>query len=151
MYSAIHAMLDESSKRTLRRPWWLALTSLVALAAFALTGCGSEDEHDNAPRPPAVIAITAYVGDNDFTVSPRSFGAGAVRFVATNQRSDRVRIDVEGDQLSRTININPNDTANSKFVLDEGVYTVSVTGVDLPIELDVGPPRESAQQELLQP
>lgn len=144
-------MLDASSKRTLRRLWWLAPTLSVAFAALAMTGCGSDDEHDNAPRPPAVIAVTAYVGEKDFAISPRSFGAGPVRFVATNQRTDRVQIDVEGDRLSHTIKINPNDTANSKFVLEEGIYTVSVTGVDMPIELDVGPPRESAQQELLQP
>ncbi len=47
--------------------------AVTALAATAMTGCGSES-HPNDPRPAQPTQVTATIGANAITISPRIVG-----------------------------------------------------------------------------
>ena len=54
------------------------------------TGCGGEEtDYANQPRPPATILITARIGDERISVSPREFGAGPIELIVSNQTETR--------------------------------------------------------------
>jgi hypothetical protein len=129
------------------------------LLAALFAGCGGEDDFANEPRPPSPIVVTASIGEDAVSVSPTSFGAGPVNLIVTNQTGASQRLTLETEDVSEgagitqgTGPINPRDTASLKADLEEGTYTVAVGSESLEsATLEVGPPRESAQNELLQP
>ena len=135
-----------------------ALAFALAGAAALATGCGSSSSYKNQPRPPSPIVITAAITPGSVSVSPKSFGAGPITLVVTNQTEKSQRL-----TLARQVNgqpqangetgpINPHDTASLKADVDPGDYTVSVDGTAVkPARLSVGQQRKSAQNELLQP
>jgi len=130
--------------------------------AVVLTGtlgaCGDEDDYENEPRPPSPIVVSASINNGKLAVSPKRFGAGPVTLIVANQtdRARNLRLETEelgGDQpgiQQETGPINPGDTASLKANLREGSYRVSVENGG-EVNLDVGEPRPSAQNELLQP
>lgn len=139
---------------------------LGALSAMALVvvpvGCGSSgDGYDNASRPPASISISIAVTGERIGVSPARVGAGPVVLLISNQsgRSRDVTLTapdgadgscVEDDASSGPIN--PQGAARIQLPLVEGTCEVGVAdGTIEPARLIVGPERESAQQDLLQP
>lgn len=131
--------------------------ALATVAAALLAGCGEQRSYSNDPRPPAPIVLTASINRNEVSVSPRSFGAGPVSLVITNQTSAAQEITFEtagaaAGFTQQTGPINPGGTATLKAEVPRGTVTVKVQsdGID-PAELDVGLRRESAQDELLQP
>jgi hypothetical protein len=125
-----------------------------ALAASA-AGCGGSD-YKNKPRPPVPIVLTASISPERVSVSPTKFGGGPVTLIVTNQTQASQQLTLESDGGSavnqQTGPINPHDTATLKADLTEGTYSVHVAGRGIrPQQLDVGPERPSAQNELLQP
>ena len=137
----------------------LGAISLVLVAVA--TGCGSDDsEYANADRPPAPITISiAIVGDR-VTISPDRVGAGPVVLLIANEsgRSHDVTLAASGAGRSCVADeassgpINPEGAARITLPLVEGTCEVGVADGTLdPARLVVGPERESAQQDLLQP
>lgn len=135
-----------------RRPGQLLAAPLLAVASLAV-GCGGDD-HPNEPRPPAPIEVTARVGEKAVTVAPSEFGAGLVNITISNQSDDLVELTVDGEQVDKSSNpIAPNAVGNFKLELPEGDYEVSAGPESdaKPDTLEVGPPRPSAQNQLLLP
>jgi hypothetical protein len=135
-------------------------TGTIALATSALlAGCGGGGgDYANNPRPPAPINVTAAITDDRITVSPKEFGAGPVVFIIANETKDARQVTLEADTSSgpgikqTTSPINPAGTATLKVDMKTGDYEVRVDGgSSKPAEVTVGPARESAQNELLQP
>jgi hypothetical protein len=133
------------------------MSALVAAAALALVGCGSEDEYKNELRPPAPINVTAFVSAQKVSVSPASFGAGPIVMIVTNQSnsSQDVTITSEPETASFTQStgpINPGDTGQIKLDVAQGTYVIKTGDESVrPATLVVGAERTSAQNELLQP
>jgi len=133
----------------------------VALGALALAaGCGEEDDYKNEPRPPAPIVVSASIGEERVSVSPRRFGAGPITLIVANQTERAQEIRLETDELGGDAPgieqssgpINPGDTASLKANLRPGTYSIGVIGRGgSAASLRVGEARESAQDELLQP
>jgi hypothetical protein len=138
-----------------------AIAPLAVAAGFALGGCGSSSaDYRNDPRPPAPIVVTGYIDDQRVSVSPRSFGAGPISLIVTNQTSTAQRVTLEsadkagaGPGLKQvTAPISPRDTATLKADVKPGRYTVYVAGDAISAaRLQVGAQRASAQNDLLQP
>jgi hypothetical protein len=138
-----------------------ALTPLAVAGALALGGCGgSSADYTNDPRPPGPIIITGYIDDQHVSVSPRTLGAGPISLIVTNQTgaSQRVTLETAGATGSGpgikqvTAPISPQDTATLKVDVKPGRYSVHVAGDAIrAARLRVGPERESAQNDLLQP
>lgn len=146
-------------ERALRvtRAWALTAITAVPLGMLA-SGCGAEDDYANEPRPPTPIVVSAAITDGRVSVSPSEFGAGPITLIVTNQSQRAQEVTLETDELGGESGgikqnsgpINPGDTASLKADLERGTYRVSVEGGDA-ASLRVGPARESAQDELLQP
>lgn len=125
---------------------------------MALAGCGEDNSYSNDPRPPRTLVITAAILPDKVSVSPTEFGAGPISLTIANQTDASQRIslvrEVNGQKQSseQTGPINPHDTATLKAEVDEGDYEIRVEGQGIaPARIQVGPQRESAQNDLLQP
>ena len=131
---------------------WSAVATLIGVAVV-VSGCGSDDDYENRPRPPAPIIVTASISDEKISVSPKEFGAGPVTLVITNQSSASQELTLDGPSLKQVTGpISPRETASLKADVAQGEYSVSVAGDDIrAASLEVGPERESAQNDLLQP
>jgi hypothetical protein len=131
--------------------------ALVVAAAAGIAGCGGDDDHANRERPPATINVTAAIADGRVLVSPRSFGAGPIRLIVSNQTTSAQAVTVEtgGNAAGVTQTsapITPAGTGTLELDLPEGDYEVSTDdGRIRPAAVTVGAPRPSAQQALLQP
>lgn len=131
--------------------------AVVALAALAASSCGGEEAQPRGDRPPTAVIVNAAILDGRVAVSPRSFGAGPIRLVVTNQTraSQELRLQdaKTGSALrQRTGPINPADTASLKADLPEGRYILAAgRDGDAETVLDVGPPRPNSDDELFQP
>jgi hypothetical protein len=149
----------ERTQRSMR----LTGTAVAMAAGIAvLAGCGSDDSADyaNEARPPTPIVVSASIGSDRVSVSPRRFGAGPVTLIVTNQTGQSREITLETDEIGGSAPgieqnsgpINPGDTASLKADLTRGTYRVAVDdrGIDA-ARLNVGKQRASAQNELLQP
>ena len=124
-------------------------------------GCGGgDDDYANEPRPPEPIVVSASINASRVSVSPRTFGAGPVTLIVTNQTEQAQELTLETDEIGgegpgleqNSGPINPGDTASLKADLTRGTYRVAVEGNAIePASLRVGASRPSAQDELLQP
>jgi hypothetical protein len=138
-----------------------AATMLLVLAAVAaVAGCGTSTDYKNNPRPPSPIVLTASIDDQRVSVSPRTFGAGPISLIVTNQTNTAQRVTLESADKAgtgpglrqETAPISPRDTATLKAEVKPGRYTVHVRGDGITAaRLRVGPERASAQNDLLQP
>lgn len=136
-----------------------AFGALVVLAGLC-AGCGGSASYANADRPPAPIAISIAVTGQRVAISPDRVGAGPVQLLIANEsgRSRDVRLAAAGGGRSCVVDgassgpINPQGAARISLGLREGTCAVSVAdGGIRPARLVVGPERDSAQQDLLQP
>jgi hypothetical protein len=130
----------------------------ATIALLAVTGCGSGSSYKNDPRPPSPITITASIGPDGISVSPKRFGAGPISLLVVNQTDASQRVTLERNEIGQerfqqqTSPINPHGTASLKADLQEGTYLVHVDGDGIKsAHLRVGAERASAQNELLQP
>lgn len=138
----------------------LGALGATALAA-ALAGCGGASGYANAARPPAPVSVSIYLTDGRVDVSPSRVGAGPVLLLIANEgtRSQDVTLTAPAGAArscvaadTSTGPINPQGTARIKLPLVQGTCAVgTVAGTLPPARLVVGPERQSAQQDLLQP
>jgi hypothetical protein len=133
---------------------------LAAGAACALAGCGGGGEdYANKPRPATPINVTAAISTKKISISPKQFGAGPVVIIVSNQTTKEQTLTLQTDELGgtqpglkqSTDPIAPRGTGTLKSDVREGSYALSVRNGPSPASLEVGPPRKSAQDTLLEP
>lgn len=142
---------------------------LVASVAAVVAGCGGGAHFANLPRPPSPVNLSVYIDDQRVSISPGSVGAGPVQLIITNQASSAESLTVlpagafTAQPLADTGPISPQATAQVTVNLSSGDYSVatSPTGTTeaaaampspiQPATLQVGAPRPSASNQLLQP
>jgi len=143
-----------------RRSTSTAVTGLIGLVVLGISACGSGKQYANNPRPATPIVITAAIAHDHVSLSPNRLGAGPVELVVANETDSSQQITLETDEINgrqagvrqRTGPINPQDTASLKADLRPGSYVLHVEGVSIKAaRLQVGPPRPSAQNQVLQP
>ncbi len=136
------------------------LAAVVLGVATLAAACGEEDDYKNEARPPQPIVVSASITDDRVSVSPRTFGAGPITLIVTNQTQSAQELVLETEEIGgsapgieqETGPISPGDTASLKADLRQGTYRVAVNARGIAeAALDVGEPRESAQNQLLQP
>jgi hypothetical protein len=136
------------------------LTGLcAAVAALALAGCGSSQHFADNPRPATPIDLSVYVDNNHVSISPAHVGAGPVILYVTNQASNAQTLSIKsskGSPIADTGTINSGQTAQLQTDLKTGTYSVTtgakITGASIvPAKLDIGKPRQNADNVLLQP
>ena len=133
--------------------------ALIAAAAAAIGGCGSESDYANDPRPPAAINVSAAISPSKVTVSPTEFGAGPVTLLIANLTDESQQLTIETQSLSQEAGIkqtssviNPKGTGTLKVDVPEGTYVVSVARDGIQdATVRVGEERPSSQDQLLQP
>ena len=141
------------SARLMRAHLTAPAVLLLALAA----GCGDESTHVNDDRPASAINVTASIVDGELNVAPTRFGAGPVRFLVTNQGTEAVRLTFEtagseAGTTSRSPSIAPDGVTTMQVDTEEGDYELRASDGQIePVAITVGAPRESGQNELLQP
>ena len=123
------------------------------------SGCGSEEDYANEPRPPAPINVSVAVSPDKVTVSPNEFGAGPITLLIANLTDENQRLTVETQELSKEAGIkqqssvvNPRGTGTLKVDVPEGNIVVRVDRDSIrEATVKVGEERESSQDQLLQP
>ena len=130
---------------------------LASAALLGAAGCSSDSAHENDPRPPAVISVSASITPSRVTASPSEIGAGPITLVIANVTSNDQKVTLEsadapgsGPGTTRsTRSIEPSGTATINTNVEPGRYVVRVDGDAITAaEIEVGPSRESAQNEL---
>ena len=130
------------------------------VATLVVAGCGGGSDYKNNPRPPAPLNITASVSNAGIAVSPTSFGAGPIVLIVTNQTGASQEVTFESNELGgskpgvtqTTEPINPRGTGQLQVNVSEGRYRVRAANADIaPATITVGPERQSAQNQVLQP
>ena len=121
-------------------------------AATGVAACGSDD-HPNNPRPPSPIELTARISDRDIALSPSELGGGPVSITVSNQSRQPAALTLEGPTDAIGTELPPGAVGEFKATLEEGQYEVSGGPESSAREgtLEVGPDRESSQNELLLP
>jgi hypothetical protein len=145
---------EEMLTRTKARARSGGAALVAVLAVLAIAGCGGDDEARSEQRPPVPINLSVVIGTEQVTVSPAKLGAGPVTLLISNQSGATQTLIAEGPRLRRSVGpIPPDDTATVKLTLTTGEYTIAAAdsaGLDA-ARITVGPPRPSAQNELLLP
>jgi hypothetical protein len=132
---------------------------LGAAACCAISACGGGSDYANKPRPPAPINVTAAISTKKVSISPKTFGAGPIVVVISNQTKTQQVVTLQTQELGgskpgikETSNpIAPGDTGTMQVDVRSGDYQVSAKGGVQPASLTVGKERRSAQDQLLQP
>jgi hypothetical protein len=131
--------------------------ALVVAAAAGIAGCGDDEDHANRDRPAVAINVTAAIADGRIHVSPRSFGAGPIRLIVSNQTTSAQAVTLEtgggaSGVTQTTAPITPAGTGTLEVDVPEGDYELSTDDRKVePASLTVGAPRPSAQNDLLLP
>ena len=133
----------------------------TATAAIGLaTACGDTEPRTNLPRPPAPVTLTAAVRADKILISPAATGAGPIVLIVSNQTPKPQRITFETDELGGRTGGNTASTpviaarSTGRLSINARTGTYAVHTRDRTIRaarVKVGPPRTSAQNELLQP
>jgi hypothetical protein len=127
----------------------VALTAGLAVLVFA--GCG-RDDFDNEPRPPLPLEVSVKLGEDQVVVSPGTFGAGITNFTVVNLGDTSASFAFEGPTTGSTEEIPAGGTATLKTEVEQGDYEATAEGTaSEPFEFEVGPERESGQNDLLLP
>jgi hypothetical protein len=133
--------------------------ALIAVAATALAGCGGE-QRENRLRPPVPVTMTAAIHSDGIQVSPAAVGAGTIVLVVSNQSGAPQTVTFETDELAGKTGANrasspeiaPRSTGRLTITAREGSYSVHTADDAIrAARVKIGPPRESAQDDLLLP
>jgi hypothetical protein len=132
---------------------------LAAVACCGVAGCGGGSDYANKERPPAPINVTAAVSTKKVSISPKTFGAGPIVLIISNQTGEKQKLTLQTSELGgskpglkATSNmIGANDTGTMKVNVREGDYELSTSGGVKAARFTVGRQRASAQNQLLQP
>jgi hypothetical protein len=137
------------------RPNRTIAAALAGAAVLAVSGCGSGDKHSNDPRPPSPVVISATVNPAHVVVSPTTVGAGPISLVIANLTVSDQRVTLESADepgtggpgtTQTTPPIEADGTGTIKADVDPGRYSVRVESDQVtPATIEVGPPRDSAQ------
>jgi hypothetical protein len=123
----------------------------VGLAAVAIAACG-RDDFENEPRPPVPASVTVKIGDGEVVISPRTVGAGLVNFEIANFEDTPATFSIVGPTEAESEEIPARGNNSLKTQLETGTYQASANGVEAtPFSFEVGPERESGQNDLLLP
>lgn len=127
--------------------------AIVVLAAvLAVSGCAGNESYPNDPKPPANLSVSVIVAEDSIALSPNPFGAGPTRFVITNQTGVTQKVLFSNEQIDREVSVGSGQTFNFKQTLEPGELSISADKSAADGEIvEVGPERESAQQDLNQP
>ena len=130
----------------------LAAFAVLGAAVLPIAGCGGGD-FKNDPRPPIPLEVTVEVNDEAVQVAPSSFGAGLVNFVIANTSRRPAVFALRGPVDGRSDPIPARGNAVFKIEMKSGTYVAAVLHRELikTTRLEVGPERESAQNDLLLP
>jgi hypothetical protein len=124
----------------------------VLLVAALVSGCAGNESYPNNPKPPAVLTVSVFVGEDSIAVSPKPFGAGPTRFIVTNQTGVSQKVLFSTDQFDREVPVGSGQTANFKQTVEPGDLSISTSNSAADaVTIEVGPKRISAQQDLNQP
>jgi hypothetical protein len=133
---------------------------LVLLALpIAIAACGSEPR-ENELRPPTPVTLTGAIHKDRIQISPDSVGAGTVVLVVSNQSKAPQTVTFETDELggdtagttASSPEIAPGSTGRLTIATREGTYKVHTQdGAIKATEVEIGPPRETAQDDVLLP
>jgi hypothetical protein len=137
---------------------WTALAAAALACGMAACG-GGDSDYANRPRPATPINVTAAISDSRVSISPKTFGAGPIVMIVSNQTKSKQTVTIETEELGgskpglrTSAGVGPNGTATLQVDVRKGTYQVSTgTRAIEPATLEVGNPRKSAQDELLQP
>ena len=115
-------------------------------------GCG-RDDFKNDPRPPTPLEVTVEMTDKAVQVAPANFGAGLVNFVIANTSDNDAVFEIKGPVDERSSTIPARGNTVFKVQLKQGSYEASAHDSDTvePAQIEVGPERASAQNDLLLP
>jgi hypothetical protein len=141
-----------------RVPRRRALTLAVA-AACGVAGCGGGSDYANTDRPPSPINVTAAISTKKVSISPKTFGAGPIVLIISNQTGAKRKLTLQTAELggskpgtkATSNTIDAHDTGTMKVDVREGDYEISVSGGGKAAKLTVGKERASAQDQLLEP
>jgi hypothetical protein len=123
----------------------------IGLAAVAIAACG-RDDFANDPRPPVAAEVTVKIGDGEVVVSPKTVGAGLVNFEIANFEDTPATFSIVGPTEAESDEIPARGNNSLKTQLETGSYEASADGVEArPFSFEVGPERESGQNDLLLP
>jgi hypothetical protein len=134
-----------------RRGRVLVAMAVALVVALLVAACG-RDDFENEPRPPVPIEVTVKIGDGEVVVSPKEFGAGLVNFDIANFEETAATFSIEGptEAVSNEIPARGNNSLQTQ--VETGTYQASADGVEArPFSFEVGPERESGQNDLLLP
>ena len=85
-------------------------------------------------------------------VSPSEFGAGLVNFTIANLAEEPSSVAIDGPIVAESEEVPPGGTTTLKIEVETGDYEATADAIDAdPFEFEVGPERESAQDDLLLP
>ena len=130
-----------------------AVLGLLLLVLTAV-GCGGGSQRKSTLRVPSPINISVQIGQDRVTASPKRFGAGPIKVLASNQSTAAQRLTLDGPRVRRSVGpIPPAETGSINVTVQPGEYSLSADGAGglTPAKLTVGPKRPSAQNELLIP
>ena len=135
-----------------------ALLTVVALCC-GFSACGGGADYANKPRPASPINVTAAISTKKISVSPKTFGAGPVVIIISNQSGQAQTVTIQTQELGgsqpgikQTSNtIDANDTGSMKVDVRKGTYSISAKRGVSPVTVEVGAARRSAQDQLLEP
>jgi hypothetical protein len=134
-----------------RRGRALVAVAVALVMALVVAACG-RDDFENEPRPPVPAEITVKIGDGEVVVSPKEFGAGLVNFEIANFEDTPATFSIQGPTEAESEEIPARGNNSLKTLLETGSYEASADGVKAtPFTFEVGPERESGQNDLLLP
>lgn len=128
-----------------------ASLALVALA-LAVSGCSPEEEYENKPKAPAVATISVLIIETSIAASPTELGAGPTRFVVGNKSDVAQTVTIDGERVGEEFKLGAGETRTFKVNTYPGPLTLdasSTTGDAA--EIEIGPERPSAQNDITQP
>lgn len=130
----------------------LAAVVMAATVSVVLSACATSESYNNDPKPPAVRTVSVIVGENEIAASPNPWGGGPTRFIVTNQTGVRQIVTFSSDRVEREVPVDVDQTANFKMTTEPGFFTIDASNTAAnTLEVEVGPKRPSAQQDLNQP
>jgi hypothetical protein len=134
--------------------------SVPLIAVLALAGCGGSQQRENDLRPATPVTLTGAIHEDGLQISPAAVGAGTIVLIVSNQSGAPQTVTFETDELggrkvgrqASSPEIAPRATGRLTIDAREGTYSVHVGDRAIrAARVKVGPPRKSAQDQLLLP
>jgi hypothetical protein len=132
---------------------------LAAALCCGVSACGGDSDYANKDRPASPINVTAAISTKKVSISPKTFGAGQIVLIISNQTGTPQTLTFQTQELGgskpgikqRSNEIGANDTGTLKVDVRAGSYEISAAKGVEPARVTVGKARRSAQDQLLEP